>query len=88
MSVPKTEWELTTTKLLTMEWIDGCRANDVEKLKVMGIDPKQVRNRGDPLIFGGCEASGGGVLRADLRVSFDSLALLILDSLQARVRSL
>jgi len=45
VAVPTPVWELTTPRVLTMEWIDGCKANDVECIKAWGIDPAQVGKR-------------------------------------------
>lgn len=39
---PEAVWELTSPRVLTMEWIDGCKISDVEKLKAMKISPQQV----------------------------------------------
>jgi len=39
--VPKVEWPLTTKRVLTMEFIQGCKINDTEKINQMGIDIKE-----------------------------------------------
>eukprot|EP01104_Vermistella_antarctica_P009731 TRINITY_DN2521_c0_g1_i2.p1 TRINITY_DN2521_c0_g1~~TRINITY_DN2521_c0_g1_i2.p1 ORF type:complete len:660 (+),score=142.57 TRINITY_DN2521_c0_g1_i2:169-2148(+) len=40
--VPQTEWNLTTARVLTMEFVEGCEVNDLEALKAFGIQPAQV----------------------------------------------
>ncbi|KAF9585378.1 hypothetical protein BGW38_002635 [Lunasporangiospora selenospora] len=41
--VPEIYWELSSKKILTMEFIDGVKVNDVEGLKKLGVSPKWVR---------------------------------------------
>jgi len=36
--VPKVYTDLSTSKVLTMEWVDGCRLTDKESLTAMGLD--------------------------------------------------
>jgi len=36
--VPKIYTDLSTSKVLTMEWVDGCRLTDKESLTAMGLD--------------------------------------------------
>jgi ubiquinone biosynthesis protein len=38
--IPKVYWEYTTKKVLTMEFIDGIKLNDLDKLKQEGYDTK------------------------------------------------
>ncbi|MEH7275460.1 ABC1 kinase family protein [Neobacillus vireti] len=38
--IPKVYWEYTTKKILTMEFIDGIKLNEVEKLEEEGFDTK------------------------------------------------
>jgi len=45
LSVPQPVWELTTPKILTMEWIDGAKVTDKAYLKKIGADPKEVARR-------------------------------------------
>jgi len=45
--VPKVYWELTTPKVLTMEFIDGVKINEITREKYKGVyDPELVANRG------------------------------------------
>ncbi|PRQ59430.1 putative cadmium-transporting ATPase [Rosa chinensis] len=39
---PKVHWNLSTSKLLTMEFIDGAQVNDVKTIKKLGIRPDEV----------------------------------------------
>lgn len=39
---PKVYWNLSTSKLLTMEFIDGAQVNDVKTIKKLGIRPDEV----------------------------------------------
>lgn len=41
---PKVFWNLSSTKLLTMEFIDGAQVNDVKTIKKLGIQPAEVAN--------------------------------------------
>lgn len=41
--VPEIYWDLSSRKILTMEFIDGVKVNDVEALKKLGVSPKWVR---------------------------------------------
>jgi ubiquinone biosynthesis protein len=43
--IPKTHWDLSTDKVLTMEMIDGIKANDLEKLDACGYDRKLIARR-------------------------------------------
>ncbi|CAF1534720.1 unnamed protein product, partial [Didymodactylos carnosus] len=43
--VPKIYWHLTSRRVLTMEMIYGCKINDVEGIKQMGLSMKEVRRR-------------------------------------------
>eukprot|EP01006_Ploeotia_vitrea_P050188 TRINITY_DN67421_c5_g9_i1.p1 TRINITY_DN67421_c5_g9~~TRINITY_DN67421_c5_g9_i1.p1 ORF type:complete len:730 (+),score=349.28 TRINITY_DN67421_c5_g9_i1:35-2224(+) len=40
--IPKVRWDLTTQRLLTMEFIHGCKVNDKNAIKAMGLEPIQV----------------------------------------------
>lgn len=44
--VPKVYWDLTTDALLTMELVDGCRVDDVEALKSLGLSPRSIAANG------------------------------------------
>lgn len=39
---PMVYWNLTTSKLLTMEFIDGAQVNDVKTIQRLGIRPNEV----------------------------------------------
>ncbi|XAR71931.1 Cadmium-transporting ATPase [Bertholletia excelsa] len=39
---PRVYWSLSTSKLLTMEFMDGVQVNDVKKIKALGIQPHDV----------------------------------------------
>lgn len=41
--VPEIYWDLSSRKILTMEFIDGVKVNDIEALKKLGVSPKWVR---------------------------------------------
>ena len=43
---PKIYWELSSKKLLVMEFIDGVRIDDVDEIKKMGYNPKEIAVRG------------------------------------------
>lgn len=53
LAVPRVFIELSTSKLLTMEWVEGVKVTDVAALKQMGISPRQV---------GGRACGGGGLV--------------------------
>ena len=35
--VPQVEWDLTSKRVLTAEWIDGCRVTDKKAILSMGL---------------------------------------------------
>ena len=41
--VPKVHWELTSKRVLTAEWIDGCRATDKAAILNKGLNLADVR---------------------------------------------
>jgi aarF domain-containing kinase len=43
--VPKVIWEYTTSRVLVMEYIDGFRVSDVDKIKKANLSLKQVDTR-------------------------------------------
>ncbi|CAG8739412.1 17069_t:CDS:2, partial [Racocetra persica] len=43
LKIPNIIWELTTKRVLTMEFVHGIKINNIEKLKNLGVDPKWVR---------------------------------------------
>ena len=38
VKVPAIYWQYTNTCVLTLEWIDGCKLNDLAKIKAAGLD--------------------------------------------------
>ncbi|CAG8433148.1 9549_t:CDS:10 [Diversispora eburnea] len=44
LTVPNIIWDLTTKRVLTMEYIKGVKINDLVGLKSLGANPKWVRN--------------------------------------------
>lgn len=40
--VPKVYWNLSTSKLLTMEFMDGAQVDDVKTIQRLGIQPNEV----------------------------------------------
>lgn len=49
--ISKVYWDLTTTKVLTMEYIQGIKVSEVEKLEAAGMDRKAVAINGANLIL-------------------------------------
>lgn len=39
---PKVHWNLSSSKLLTMEYIDGAQVNDVKTIQRLGIQPNDI----------------------------------------------
>jgi len=68
--VPRVHWDLTTHQVLVMEFIDGCKANDLTQLKAWGVDPAAVartttRAFGDMAFFHGfiqCDPHPGNLM--------------------------
>ena len=44
--IPKVHWALTTSRVLVMEDLEGVRVDDVQRLKEMGIDGREVALKG------------------------------------------
>lgn len=40
--IPRVRWDLSSARVLTMEFIDGVKVTDVETLRSKGIDPRAV----------------------------------------------
>jgi len=40
--IPKVYWDLTAKRIITTEFIDGCKISDVERIKEMGLNPLKV----------------------------------------------
>lgn len=56
--VPKVHWDLTSTRILTAEYIDGCKVSDIHGIKNMGlsisdVDQKLVRCFSDQIFLTG-----------------------------------
>ncbi|HQX62222.1 MAG TPA: AarF/ABC1/UbiB kinase family protein [Thermomicrobiales bacterium] len=49
--IPEVLWDLTTTRVLTMERIDGLRINDLAALDAAGIDRKELAGRASRIIL-------------------------------------
>ncbi|RMG39232.1 MAG: AarF/ABC1/UbiB kinase family protein [Planctomycetota bacterium] len=46
LHVPAVHWDYTTEAVLTLEWVEGCRVDDLERLDRWGIDRRQLAARG------------------------------------------
>lgn len=44
--IPKVYWDLTTPKVLTIEYIDGIKISDVDRLDAAGLDRKTIAENG------------------------------------------
>jgi len=44
--VPKIFWEKSTRQLLVMEYIEGIRIDHVDEIRALGIDPREIADRG------------------------------------------
>mmetsp|Transcript_33258 Transcript_33258/g.53936 ORF Transcript_33258/g.53936 Transcript_33258/m.53936 type:complete len:575 (+) Transcript_33258:2061-3785(+) len=42
LKIPDIRWDLTSKRVLTMEFIDGCKITDLEKLRMIKADPVRV----------------------------------------------
>ena len=49
--VPQVFWNLSTSKVLTMEFIDGVKISDLEELEKRGIDKKELARIGGQMVF-------------------------------------
>ena len=49
--VPQLYWQFCRENLLVMEWIDGIKVSDVERLREAGLDPKIIAIRGAQAIL-------------------------------------
>ncbi len=43
--IPKVYWDYSSTKVLTLEYIDGVKSSSFEKLEMMGVDRKEVATK-------------------------------------------
>ncbi|HJJ38015.1 MAG TPA: AarF/UbiB family protein [Methanocorpusculum sp.] len=46
IKVPKIYWDISGKELLAMEFIAGCRSDDIDAILAMGMDPKDLASRG------------------------------------------
>lgn len=51
INIPTIYWELTTPRVLTMEFVHGVKANDVTGIRKLGSDPKQLALNGVGAVF-------------------------------------
>lgn len=42
VKVPRIYWEYTSIRLLTLEWIDGLKLTEPDKIRAAGIDPNEI----------------------------------------------
>ena len=49
--VPKVYREATTKRILTMEYVDGIKVSDIERLEELGLDRRKIARRGADLIM-------------------------------------
>jgi ubiquinone biosynthesis protein len=62
--VPEIYWELTTSEILTMEWIDGIKIYEINELKQQGHNLKKIASNIAIMFFN--EAYRDGYFHADL----------------------
>ncbi|HJJ35252.1 MULTISPECIES: ABC1 kinase family protein [Methanocorpusculum] len=46
IKVPKIYWDISGKELLAMEFVAGCRSDDIDAILAMGMDPKDLASRG------------------------------------------
>ncbi len=49
--IPKVYWDFSTRHMITMDWIDGIKINDVEKLKSLGLNTSEICKAGGEMVF-------------------------------------
>ncbi|MGQ9852653.1 MAG: ABC1 kinase family protein, partial [Candidatus Oleimicrobiaceae bacterium] len=49
--VPAVFWELTTSRVLTLEYVDGVKISDVERLRQMGVDLNALVRHGSDFVL-------------------------------------
>jgi len=49
--VPRVFWDMTTSRVLTMEFIDGVKISNLEELEKRGIDKKSLARIGGKMVF-------------------------------------
>ncbi|MBI3354573.1 MAG: 2-polyprenylphenol 6-hydroxylase, partial [Nitrospirae bacterium] len=51
INAPKVYWELTTNKILTMEYVEGIKITDFDRLEKAGLDKKQIAINGSRAVL-------------------------------------
>ena len=51
ISIPKIFWDFTTPRILTMEFSHGVKVTDLDKIKALGLDRKQLASIGVDALF-------------------------------------
>ena len=49
--VPEVDWNRTSERVLTIEWIDGIRIDDVEKISQLGLDRREILKNSAGVFF-------------------------------------
>lgn len=49
--VPKVYWELTTERMLVMEYVDGAKVSDTARIEAWGLDRKSIARKGARAFF-------------------------------------
>lgn len=49
--IPKVYWELTTERMLVMEYVEGAKVNDLARIEAWGLDRREVARRGARAFF-------------------------------------
>ena len=49
--IPKVYWELTTNRILTMEFIDGIKISEIDALEAAGLDKKKIAINGAQVVL-------------------------------------
>ncbi len=49
--IPKVFWNMTTSKVLTMEFIDGTKISNLDEIERKGLDRKKIAQNGGRLVF-------------------------------------
>lgn len=82
---PKVYWDFTTERVLCMEFIEGCKANEVEVMKKWGLPMKQMVKRGVEAIlqmlfidgfFHGDPHPGNMLITKDGRIAFIDVGMI------------
>jgi len=51
ITIPKIFWDFTTSRILTMEFSHGVKANDLDKIKALGLNREQLASIGVDALF-------------------------------------